>query len=59
MVEIILPAANRTTESYELTAGHEVESIGSWNRTAYAAAHVVADPFADIDLLYRNRDRLG
>lgn len=49
MFEITLPTANRTIESYKLTAGPKVESVGSWNRTAYAAAHVVADPFADID----------
>lgn len=32
-----------------LKAGPEHGSIGPWNRTAYAAAHVVSDPQADID----------
>ena len=49
MVEIVLPTENRANERYVLMAGPKVERIGSWNRTAYAAAHVVADPYADID----------
>ena len=32
-----------------LKAGPEHARAGGWNRTAYAAAHVVADPLADID----------
>ena len=30
-----------------LEAGHEPEQGGGWSRTAYAAAHVMADPLAD------------
>lgn len=32
-----------------LTAGPLPEATGTWTRTAYAAAHVVADPLAEID----------
>tara|TARA_R110002020_G_scaffold57090_6_gene157340 strand:- start:801 stop:1946 length:1146 start_codon:yes stop_codon:yes gene_type:complete len=32
-----------------LTAGPVPEATGGWNRIAYAAAHVVADPLADND----------
>lgn len=32
-----------------LTAGPVPEATGDWNRIAYAAAHVVADPLADND----------
>ncbi|WP_299837357.1 dihydrodipicolinate synthase family protein [uncultured Jannaschia sp.] len=32
-----------------LRAGPAPEATGDWTRTAYAAAHVVADPLADID----------
>ncbi len=32
-----------------LVAGPQPDKGGKWNRTAYAAAHVVADPLADCD----------
>ena len=32
-----------------LTGGPVPQATGDWTRTAYAAAHVVADPLADID----------
>ncbi|WBU51861.1 dihydrodipicolinate synthase family protein [Paracoccus sp. SCSIO 75233] len=32
-----------------LQAGPEPKATGNWNRTAFAAAHVVADPLADAD----------
>ncbi|MBM3604252.1 MAG: dihydrodipicolinate synthase family protein [Alphaproteobacteria bacterium] len=32
-----------------LVAGPAPEATGTWNRTAYAAAHVVADPLANVD----------
>ncbi|SES34562.1 Protein of unknown function [Tranquillimonas rosea] len=33
----------------DLKAGPPPEPAGNWNRIAYAAAHVVADPMADVD----------
>jgi len=45
-----LPTASGTTEPVELTAGPTpTRSPQGWNRIAYAAAHVVADPLADTD----------
>jgi hypothetical protein len=51
MTSLILPTSERKTERYSLT-GTPVTSpskTGARNRIAYAAAHVVADPFADND----------
>src|SRR3954470_23521750 len=46
-----LPTANRAIETYRLAAsrGFPARLEGTLNRVAYAAAHVVADPFADND----------
>src|SRR5262245_2712541 len=48
---IRLPTVNRTIEPYTLEgAAHApVRSSGPFNRVAYAAAHIVADPLADND----------
>lgn len=44
MVRLNLP-----TGAIDLVAAPETHSGGSWNRIAYAAAHVVSDPLADVD----------
>ncbi|MBV6656792.1 MAG: dihydrodipicolinate synthase family protein [Devosiaceae bacterium] len=45
-----LPTADGVPSSVTLAAGVAAQADGgSWNRTAYAAAHVVADPMADND----------
>lgn len=50
MTTLNLPTASGTTEPVELTAGPApARSPQGWNRIAYAAAHVVADPMADND----------
>lgn len=50
MTTLNLPTASGTTEPVELTAGPTpTRSPQGWNRIAYAAAHVVADPLADTD----------
>ena len=49
MADLLLPTSQRGVETYRLNATPEVGAHGAWNRTAYAAAHVVADPFAEID----------
>lgn len=50
MTTLNLPTASGTTEPVELTAGPApTRSPQGWNRIAYAAAHVVADPLADND----------
>lgn len=49
MTELLLPTPNRTVEPYQLNAAPAATASGPWNRTAYAAAHVVADPFAEVD----------
>ncbi|CAN0602274.1 unnamed protein product, partial [Ectocarpus sp. 12 AP-2014] len=47
---LYLPIASGTTEPVELTAGPApTRSPQGWNRIAYAAAHVVANPLADND----------
>lgn len=47
---IRLPTATGELRAISLTAGPRPEpASGAWNRTAYAAAHVVADPLADND----------
>lgn len=47
--QIRLPSVNHTLETYTLTEGlaYPLTSGPSRQRKAYAAAHVVADPFAD------------
>jgi hypothetical protein len=49
MTQLTLPRAGGGTETLVLHAGPAPERAGAWNRVAYAAAHVVADPLADID----------
>src|SRR5262245_47065224 len=46
-----LPTARRTIEAYALRAAEPVKSAAGvkFNRIAYSAAHVVADPLAAID----------
>ena len=56
-----LPTADRTIENYRLAASRTFPAKleGTLNRVAFAAAHVVADPLADIDPWLDARDRLG
>lgn len=50
MITLNLPTATRTTEQLTLVAGPKpTASPQAWNRRAFAAAHVVADPLADND----------
>lgn len=50
MVTLNLPTATRSTEQLTLVSGPmPTPSPHRWNRTAFAAAHVVADPLADND----------
>jgi hypothetical protein len=52
MLEISLPAADRTLETYRLTGTpipFEQHAASDFPRIAYAAAHVVADPLAAND----------
>lgn len=50
MTTLNLPTASGNTEPVELIAGSApTRSPQGWNRIAYAAAHVVADPLADND----------
>ncbi|WP_458792767.1 dihydrodipicolinate synthase family protein [Yoonia sp. MH D7] len=49
MANLLLPNEDRSIGSYSLVAGPAAQSVGSWNRTAYAAAHIVADPLAVCD----------
>lgn len=50
MVTLNLPTATRSIEQLTLVAGPmPTPSPHGWNRTAFAAAHVVADPLADND----------
>src|ERR1700676_2432276 len=46
-----LPTANRAVETYRLAASRAFPSKleGTLNRVAFSAAHVVADPLADVD----------
>ena len=46
---VTLPKADRTTEHYARRAAASGEARRPLNRVALAAAHVVADPFADND----------
>src|ERR1700680_4352523 len=47
-----LPTVNRGIETYRLAASRAVPANlqGTLNRVAFSAAHVVADPLADVDL---------
>lgn len=52
MTALSLPSADRSIESYTLTGtpiALENRSAADFNRIAFAAAHVVADPFVDND----------
>ncbi len=46
-----LPTANRSIETYRLAASRTFPAKleGTLNRVAFSAAHVVADPLADVD----------
>lgn len=44
-----VPVLNLPGGAVTLVAGPQPEATGDWTRTAYAAAHVVADPLADCD----------
>src|SRR5580700_9812749 len=46
-----LPAADRSIETYRLAASRRFPAKleGTLNRVAFSAAHVVCDPFADVD----------
>ncbi len=46
---VSLPVAGGGVESVTLTAAPRAECVGRWTRTAFAAAHVVADPLANND----------
>ena len=49
MVDLLLPNADRSVTPLTLRAGPTAARAETWNRTAYAAVHVVADPLADND----------
>jgi hypothetical protein len=51
MPDLNLPAAHGRIEPYRLTGEpcRVPEKAAAWNRRVFAAAHVVVDPFADID----------
>jgi len=49
MAKVLLPKAGGGTETLDLANGPVPEKTGNWSRVAYAAAHVVADPYADND----------
>ena len=46
-----LPTANRSIETYRLASSRTFPAKlqGALNRVAFSAAHVVADPLADVD----------
>src|SRR3954463_6568847 len=50
-LSLLLPSADRSIETYRLAASRTFPSKleGTLNRVAFSAAHVVADPFADVD----------
>jgi len=50
-LSIHLPRANRTLETFRLSAPRNFpeRAVGTLNRIAFAAVHVVADPLADVD----------
>ncbi|MHC1550852.1 dihydrodipicolinate synthase family protein [Phyllobacterium sp. K27] len=49
MASVILPTRDGGLENFEIASAPTVIQGAEWNRTAYAAAHVVVDPFADND----------
>ena len=50
MVTLNLPCADRTLQPLTLRApSTHLINPSSFNRKVYAAAHVVVDPFADVD----------
>ncbi|SFR01536.1 dihydrodipicolinate synthase family protein [Poseidonocella sedimentorum] len=49
MAQLILPTAGGSTARFEISAGPVPAPGGGWTRTAYAAAHVVSDPLAEVD----------
>ncbi len=49
MANVVLPILGGGVETLSLKQGIAPAVGKGWNRTAYAAAHVVADPFADND----------
>jgi len=49
VAQLLLPTADKSTELYTIDAGLMPVSGGAWNRTAYAATHIVADPLAATD----------
>ncbi len=46
---LMLPYSGGQINPFTISAGNKAGTPGSWNRTAYAAAHVVIDPLADRD----------
>ncbi|CAN7628890.1 dihydrodipicolinate synthase family protein [Brucella oryzae] len=46
---LMLPDKDGQIKPFTISAGSELATSGSWNRTAYAAAHVVIDPLANRD----------
>ena len=49
MASVILPTRDGGLETFEIGPAVAAAQGGAWNRTAYAAAHVVVDPYADND----------
>ncbi|KVK54140.1 dihydrodipicolinate synthase family protein [Agrobacterium deltaense] len=49
MASVILPTKDGGLETFEIGSPVVAGPTGDWNRIAYAAAHVVVDPFADND----------
>ncbi|WP_420963412.1 dihydrodipicolinate synthase family protein [Brucella sp. IR073] len=49
MASVILPTKEGGLETFEIAPPAAVAEGGAWNRIAYAAAHMVTDPFADND----------
>ena len=48
MAKLTLPTTGGGTETVTLKAGAPAAPGGAWSRVAFAAAHVVADPLADV-----------
>src|SRR5947199_2497761 len=50
-LSLMLPKADRSIEAYRLAASRTFPARleGTLNRVAFSAAHVVADPLADVD----------
>lgn len=49
MATVLLPLKNGSIQKFEIAAPRKLTNTGEWNRIAYAAAHVVVDPFANND----------